>query len=227
MKNRALTTLPVAAATALGILSYVGALPAQTPRPAPAPRPTAAARPAATPMPTVSRLPVAAEPAALSPAARAARIKGALETAALTAAAPGSFGVRVTPAAPKTAAAEILGAGAVHFSGPRPGASGGEYAFGAGTGGGLSWPYVDLRLQTEANKHYVLDCRLRPPPGASTMGVVMGTPGGASATLEVKDGHVLFAFKATAASTDVNLVVTSLGGGSHRGYFYGCDVGKV
>ena len=168
-----------------------------------------------------------AAPGALEPMKRAIKLGAAIKAIGVAQSPPQTLETRVTPVAPRAAGgAQIVRAGIGTFNGADADEPDGSYMLARGTGfGALST--IEMRIPTEAGKLYVLDCRVRTPPSAGTK--LMLVRAGSSSPVTVEDGHVLDAFVAKGAQTDLTLAA-STGPNEIQGpiaYFYGCDFGRA
>lgn len=131
--------------------------------------------------------------------------------------------VRLTPIAPRhPSGAEIKRAGPImQFMGASSNEHSGSYS--------LTKSYissVDMKVPTEPNEVYVLDCQLSPQNQATVIFVRDGHRSYPS----VEDGHSLFAFEASSTMTDIMIAFeapTSVPEGYLVGYFYGCDINEM
>jgi len=162
-------------------------------------------------------------PTALSPMQRIERYQEVLKEANLQITyVPPISHMKVTPMAPRdSSGAEITYAGVMSFQGAKSGTPDGSYGFLRGLGTG-----VTVRIPTEVNKLYILDCQLHP---YNSKVMVVGAGGGPVSTLAVENDHALYAFQASAESTE--LLVTLPGNPESSwdfvGYFYGCEITKA
>jgi hypothetical protein len=135
---------------------------------------------------------------------------------------PTASHMKVTPMAPRdSSGAEITWAGLMSFYGAKSGTPDGSYALQRGFA-----TAVHLRIPTEVNKLYVLDCQLHP---YNSKVMVMGASGGPVSTLAVENDHALYAFQASAESTELVVAVPGDPESSTEfvGFFYGCEITKA
>jgi hypothetical protein len=159
-----------------------------------------------------------AAPAQLSAAVRATRVKAALKAGGfnLTTALSGP---RLTPVAPThTSGAAITYAGPGVFLGADSDEPDGAFM--------LQHSSVQMRFATSAQKTYVLTCSFE-LFGQGTKSVTVKRQGANPASVPLEGGHILHAFQAGGAVTNLNLEVIPPGNFPAAGYFYGCDLGSA
>lgn len=168
---------------------------------------------------------VTAEPLALDSTILSTRYNSALKQANLTATSllP-SIDMELTPVEPRHASgAQIKRAGPIwQLLGNSSSAPNGSYT--------LSKSYtssVDLRIPTVQGSIYVLDCKIAPQNQAKAVFVRAGN----KSYPAVEDGHAIYAFQASASSTDLIIAFdespSTVLEGSTVGYFYGCSIDKT
>lgn len=170
--------------------------------------------------------PVAA-PAPLAAAKRVGRLAAALKASNIASTKmTTSPAVRVTPAAPRhSSGALITHAGRVSFTGPSAGNPDGTYK----TVGGGTAPTADvtMRFPTSSGAVYVLDCSITKSQLPNSK-VLLARGGGQGVELPVEDGHVLHAFNAAGAATELALTFTSvLDLSLPNPSFHGCELSKL
>jgi hypothetical protein len=159
-----------------------------------------------------------AAPAQLSAVARATRVKAALKAGGFNLATALS-GPRLTPIAPAhTSGAAITYAGPGVFLGADPDEPDGAFL--------LQHSSVQMRFPTTAQKTYVLTCSFE-LFGQGTKSVTVKRPGANPASVPLEGGHILHAFQAGGAVTNLNLEVIPPNNFPAAGYFYGCDLGPA
>jgi hypothetical protein len=129
--------------------------------------------------------------------------------------------IRLTPVAPRHASgAEIKMAGPLFFQGASGSAPHGSYSLKKAI-----LPGVTLRIPTEQNKVYVLDCQVSPQSQVEVqfMHNTASYPG-------IEDGHAMYAFEASSTMTELSIYFIApytVSEGANVGYFYGCDVNEM
>jgi hypothetical protein len=163
-----------------------------------------------------------AAPGALEGASRAARYTAAARTAGLSQQSPVNVNaaVRLTPNAPRhPSGADVVWAGYVFY---QAAGADGEWDM---TPMPTRDSVVRMSFPVEAQKIYVLDCKL--VPGYSTPVVKPKfVRNGASQGVPVEGNHALYAFSTAAGATSVRVDLLIDGSHHHVG-FYGCELTKT
>jgi hypothetical protein len=159
-----------------------------------------------------------AAPSHLSAAVRTARTKAALKTAGFASLGSALSGPRLTPIAPAhSSGAAITYAGPGVFLGADADEPDGAFL--------LQHSSVQMRFPTTAQKVYVLTCSFELMTQSKS--VTVKRAGANPASVPLEGGHILHAFQAAGAVTNLNLEVVPNANFPVSGYFYGCDLGPA
>lgn len=161
-----------------------------------------------------------AAPAWLGASKRLARVNVMLKSAGLKllTGTPQTLEMRVTPAAPRWSnGAEITLMGPGVFLAPDADEPQGSFLFTDST--------LRMSFPTQAQKLYILDCRVTPI--ANAFQVKVQRPGAADVAVPAQDGHILHVFTAKEATTKLALRFVPPTDFPASSYFYGCDFGKA
>jgi hypothetical protein len=157
-------------------------------------------------------------PAQLGAAVRAARVKAVLKAGGFANLASASSGPRLTPVAPAHASgAAITYAGPGVLLGADADEPDGAFL--------LQHSSVQMRFPTTAQKVYVLTCSF--DLFINPKAVTVKRAGAANASVPLEGGHILHAFQAGGAVTNLNLEIVPTTNFPSTGYFYGCDLGPA